>query len=554
MSQMARAVLNGDVSFCQPNALDRQPVRLVGVFRRKIEVSFLAPLDPLSVLSQSSSSERSQPRILVVTPEITYLPDGMGNLAQRMHAKAGGLADVSASLVKALYDQGADVHVALPDYRKMFNLNSGNIMGNEYEKVRKDLPEQHIHLAEDRIFYYQSSVYNAGDNHKISLAFQREIINHIIGQVQPDLIHCNDWMTGLIPPVARRWGIPCLFTIHNIHTERITMAEIEDRGIDVADFWQHLFFEQYPQSYEYARENQPVDFLASGIFAADHVNAVSPRFLSEIVDGKHDFVPEHIVNELRAKCHAGCASGILNAPDDSYDPALDEYLDHHFTPRTHREGKAKNKALLQQALGLEENPDAPVFFWPSRLDPVQKGCQLLSDILYDVVHDYWDSGIQFAIIANGEHQHAFHDIVDHHDIRKRVAVVDFKEELSRLGYAGSDFMVMPSTFEPCGLPQMVSPKYGTIPVVHDTGGIHDTVDHLNPGEDTGNGYLFNMPTTEGLRWGIGEAMYFFQRDPAEKEQQIARIMKEATDRFNHETTAAAYISRYEKMLGRKVTA
>jgi len=139
------------------------------------------------------------PRILVVTPEITYLPVGMGNLAQRMSAKAGGLADVSASLVKALYDKGADVHVALPDYRKLFQLDAESLMGNEYEKVRKDIPEQHIHLAEDRIFYYQSSVYNTGDNHKISLAFQREIINHIIGQVQPDLIHCNDWMTGLIP-------------------------------------------------------------------------------------------------------------------------------------------------------------------------------------------------------------------------------------------------------------------------------------------------------------------------------------------------------------------
>ena len=494
------------------------------------------------------------PRILVVTPEITYLPEGMGNLAQRMSAKAGGLADVSASLVKALYDKGADVHVALPDYRKLFQLDAESLMGNEYEKVRKDIPEQHIHLAEDRIFYYQSSVYNAGDNHKISLAFQREIINHIIGQVQPDLIHCNDWMTGLIPAVARRWGIPCLFTIHNIHTERLTMAEIEDRGIDVADFWQHLYFQQYPDCYEYARENLPVDFLATGIFASDHVNAVSPTFLSEIVDGKHGFIPEHIINELRAKCHAGCATGILNAPDVSYAPDVDEYIEHNYTAETHREGKAKNKALLQRTFGLDENPDAPLFFWPSRLDPVQKGCHLLSDILFETIDKYWDQGIQIAIIANGGHQQIFHDIVDQHDIRNRVTVVDFTEAHSRLGYAAADFMLMPSTFEPCGLPQMVGPKYGTISVVHDTGGIHDTVEHLNPAANTGNGYLFNMPTTEGLRWGIQEAMYFYERDADEKEAQIARIMKEASERFSHDSTAAAYITQYEKMLGQKVTA
>ena len=114
------------------------------------------------------------PRILMVTPEITYLPAGMGNLAQRMSAKAGGLADVSASLVQALYDLGADVHVALPNYRRMFDLDVKEVFNNEYEKVARSLPPQRIHLAEDRVFYHRSQVYSAEENHNIALAFQRE--------------------------------------------------------------------------------------------------------------------------------------------------------------------------------------------------------------------------------------------------------------------------------------------------------------------------------------------------------------------------------------------
>jgi starch synthase len=154
------------------------------------------------------------------------------------------------------------------------------------------MPDDRVHLAEDRAFFYLNRVYSAygGENTKLSLAFQREVINNIVPRVQPDLIHCNDWMTGLIPAMARQMGIPCLFTIHNIHTVKATLAHIEDRGIDAAYFWQHLFYESFSATYEEAWDRNPVDFLASGVFGAHFVNTVSPRFLEEIVEGRHDFV------------------------------------------------------------------------------------------------------------------------------------------------------------------------------------------------------------------------------------------------------------------------
>ncbi len=501
--------------------------------------------------NDDDNERKNKPTILVVTPEITYLPEGMGNMAQRMSAKAGGMADVSASLVSALYDQGADVHVALPNYRRMFNMDVKNVHDREYQRVSEKMSKERIHLAEDRIFYHREEVYS-GQNLHMALAFQRELINHIIPRVRPDLIHCNDWMTGLIPAVARRFNIPCLYTIHNIHTEMMTMAGIEDRGIDAVEFWNHLYFERSPLSYEESREYNAIDSLASGIFAADHVNTVSPTFLHEVVDGRHSFVPDAIHAEMANKFHAGCASGILNAPDVSYDPETDDALEMNYNADNVMEGKAVNKRRLQERACLNVDPDAPILFWPSRLDPMQKGCQLLADLLYQVVDDYSDIGLQVAIIANGAFQGHFRNIVDLHSLQGRVAVEDFNEGYSRLGYAASDFMLMPSRFEPCGLPQMVSPKYGTLSIAHDTGGIHDTVEHMHHDGNLGNGFRFQHYSTEGLRWAIDEALSFYKRSAEEKRRTLSRVMRESAERFNHDATAAAYIERYEEMLGKKV--
>ncbi len=504
--------------------------------------------------ARARRKRRKNPRILIVTPEITYLPNGMGNMANRMTAKAGGMADVSSSLVSALFELGADVHVALPHYRRMFHVDAGKLINEELRVYMNKLPKDKIHLAEDRCFYYRGSVYEDSEwsNKKVALAFQREVINNIIPSVDPDLIHCNDWMTGLIPGAARRMDIPSLFTVHNIHTHNLTLAQIEDNGIDAAGFWKYLYYNWPPYDYEGTRENNPVDLLASGIFGAHFINTVSPTFLAEVCIGQHDFVPENIRQEILSKNHNDCASGILNAPDPGNDPEIDDRLKHHYNALTHREGKRINKASFQRRVGLTEDPDAPIFFWPSRLDPVQKGCQLLSDILYEIVSSYWDDNLQIALVANGSYQNVFHNIVNQHDFGNRVAVCDFSEKLSRHGYAASDFMIIPSRFEPCGLPQMVSSIYGSLPIARDTGGLHDTVTPLDTANNKGNGFIFESYDGAGLRWAIDEAMQFFKQPADLKETQITRIMQESKARFNHKTTAEAYFEIYEKMLNRPI--
>ena len=508
-------------------------------------------------MPRKNRPREKNPRILIVTPEITYLPAGMGNRANKMTAKAGGLADVSASLVSALFELGADVHVALPYYRKMFHMDVGNLVERELLVYKSVLPESRIHLAHDRLFYYRDRVYSYDDavNPRIALAFQREVVNNIIPVVQPDLVHCNDWMTGLVPAAARAMGIRSLFTVHNIHTRRLTLPEIEDFGIDAAEFWNELYYCSMPGNYEWTRNSGvPVDLLASGIFAAHHINTVSPAFLDEVVRGEHSFVPDSIRSEIRAKAAAGCAQGILNAPDPGNDPKTDSALPVRYGPADHAAGKLAAKRKLQEDLGLDRDDGATILFWPSRLDPVQKGCALLTDILYSVLHRYWDRDLQVVVVANGAYQGIFRSIAAFHGIHNRLAVADFNENLSRLAYAGSDFTLMPSLFEPCGLPQMVGALYGSLPVVRDTGGLHDCVDPIDPARSSGNGVVFRDYDSNALSWAIDRAMDFQALPREVREAQVARVMRDAAERFNHKVCAKAYIAMYEKMLKRPLVA
>ncbi|MFO7965678.1 MAG: glycogen/starch synthase [Desulfobacterales bacterium] len=492
------------------------------------------------------------PRILIVTPEVTYLPDRMKSYSSYLTAKAGGLADVSASLISALFTQGADVHVALPDYRSIFRNRLAPFLEKEQNIIRRIMPDDRLHLAQDRAFFYLNRVYSdySPENITMALAFQREIINNIIPRVNPDLIHCNDWMTGLIPAVARQMGIPCLFTIHNIHSVKRTLADIEDRGIDAAAFWQYLYYDKIPDDYNSSRENDPVDFLLSGIFAAHFVNTVSPTFLKEIVDGKHDFISEALKRELSNKWYADCAFGILNAPDSSFNPRTDPHLAAPYDAYNHFEGKKKNKFVLQKLLALIPDQNAPLLLWPSRLDPVQKGCQLLADIFYGVISTHWDQNLQIVFVADGDYQPVFRNIVDYHHFSERVAICNFDQHLEHLAYGASDFILMPSRFEPCGLPQMIGAIYGSLPVAFDTGGIHDTVVQLDPKEGTGNGFLFANHDANGLWWAIQEALSFYNLPQAVKASEICRIMIESERVFNHSNTARQYIALYEKMLKR----
>jgi starch synthase/alpha-amylase len=187
----------------------------------------------------------------------------------------------------------------------------------------KTMPCDRMHLTEDRAFFY-SNCPNANckwENIKISLAFHREVINYILPLVQPDLIHCHDWMTGLIPAIARDFGIPCIFTFQSHETAKSTLSDVEDMGIDAAAFWQNLYFDRFPFNYEETRKTNPIDFLLSGIFAAHCVNVADHAFFAEIGKVQNSYCK--LLRQIIAdKLRSGSAVVLSNSPVDTQ-----QYLD-----------------------------------------------------------------------------------------------------------------------------------------------------------------------------------------------------------------------------------
>lgn len=247
-----------------------------------------------------------RPRILFVTPEVIFVPHNLEHKVQYLVNCKGGFADYLSGLIIDLYCLGIDVHVAQPDYRQIFSA----ISPETPDKNAKKVPAERVHLTEDRVFFYSNypDSNNKWENTKVSIAFQREVINHIIPEVQPDLLHCHDWMTGLIPAMAKISEIPCLFTIQNPDTAKTFLSHVEDLGIDAAVFWQHLFYDRYPINYEEIRESNPANFLLSGILAANFVNVSSSVFLARKGEYKSLLAESPFWEMLAKKKIAGCAA------------------------------------------------------------------------------------------------------------------------------------------------------------------------------------------------------------------------------------------------------
>jgi len=500
-----------------------------------------------------------RPRILLVTPEITELPPGFGNLANLIRAKGGGLADISAALVAEMIRFGLDIHIALPRYERQM-LENASISQRELDHLMSLFHNtEPIHLVQDSAFanlqhVYEHTPWNTA-LHRAE-AFQRTVINQVLSEAMPEhgkmLVHCNDWMTGLIPAAAKVRGLPSLFTVHNIYTDKDTLRNIEACGIDVSRFWHELYLEQHPDFVPNPWETVGVDFLLSGIKAASHVNTVSPSFLQEIVNGYFpDVISLALRREIRAKYDVGAASGILNAPRSDVDPRVARGLVRNYDDKTVMEGKRDNKLAFQRRMGLTENPDAALFFWPHRIYS-QKGPGLLAEIALPIVHHYWDECLEIAIVGNGDPywEDAFGAISC--GSGGRIAYQHFDPDLSELGKAAADFIVMPSLYEPCGLPQMEGMRYGTLPVVRATGGLKDTVQPLSEDGTSGNGFVFNDFVPDALWWGMSEAMRFHLRPREWKEMVIRRVMRESRERFNLENTTREYIRIYEELLGEKL--
>ncbi|MFH1982615.1 MAG: glycogen/starch synthase [Pseudomonadota bacterium] len=492
------------------------------------------------------------PRILVVTPEITSVPQGMGPGSRSISARAGGLGDICAAQIHALYARGLDVHLAMPDYRNVFKRNTHYPSAVESLNRWRGFPKSRIHLAQDRSFYYHPKLFQTidGENIRIALAFQREVINRIIPEVQPDLIHCYDWMTGLIPAMARRHDIACLFTLYRLDSPRLLLSTIEEWGIDAASFWQQCFYARMPVNYQETRETNPVDLLTSGVFAASAVNTLSRSFLDAVTDDKSRHASVGLVTELKNKVRAGRLLAITPAPDLYFNPATDRALARPYGPDTHYAAKRYNKLQLQKSLNLPMDTTAPLCFWPTRLDASRPGCRLMAEMLPTILDRFSAQRLQIAFIADGDFQEHLHAVIGRLQAADRVAVCDFDNRRLRMAYGGADFVLMPLHLDPCALPCMIGQRYGTLPIAYDAGAIHDCVAHLDPTSGRGTGFLFKHFDANGFLWAIDQAMTFYRQPKTLRSSQVRRIMTDALVRFDPADMARRTIALYEIALNR----
>ena len=478
----------------------------------------------------------------------------MGPLAGFISGKSGGLGEVIAALCEGLTQSGINCHLATMNLRRRFQQES-NLNDDQWAKIVSTIDPDRIHLVNSAVFEELSSAY-AGDPARNAAELQKTVVNQIMTTIRAKngghlIVHSHDWMTGgIITACARQQGCPVLHTLHNVHTGHIPLDFFF--GINMGKLSQYLY-----HSVDHGRP--AIDCQATAIKDANLVSFVGKRFLREVIDNEFSdrpFVPPSVRSEVQIKHQHGATRTIINAPAQGMYPENSDFLVQRYGPDDDViTAKKANRAEFQKRTGLIVNPDAILLYWPSRLDPSQKGIELLEEIAHRFVIEHGD--VQIAIVGNGVGSDRVHE-----EICGRIAWASggkityqrFSEPLSILGFAAANDVFGASLYEPCGQIDQVGNFFGATATNRDTGGYHDKIVELalkedGAPEDAGNGFLFRDYDTGGLWYGLTRSVAFHRQSPEIREKQIKRIMREARQEHDLKKMIGSYIRIYEELNG-----
>lgn len=475
------------------------------------------------------------------------------------YAKTGGLADVAGSLPKELAAKGHDVKVFMPKYYPVdefkYNLEYVEFIGEMKIRVggwphsawvyQGKLPDSDvdIYFIHNPHYFHRHSVYTSDwDEDERFIFFSKAVIETIqhLGWA-PDVINCNDWQTALIPLYVRdnyNWDrmfdkTATVFTIHNIGyqgnfgTDTLHRAEINPA----------LFYTDGP-----VEHYGDVNFMKAGIVYADKINTVSETYANELMTPEYGISMDPV---LRRRQHD--FMGIINGVDYSvWSPEEDKYLPHKFS-KDNLNGKLENKKHLLEQVGLPFERDVPTIGIVSRMVP-QKGFDIIAQAVYGLM----GMNCQWLILGNGEHKYeSLFNSMQRNYPHKAVAYIGYSNELAHLIEAGADMFLMPSLYEPCGLNQIYSLKYGTVPIVRKTGGLADTVqdwDEYNSyGMNIGNGFTFEAPEGYALEHAVRRALKYFNR----KDVWYKIMMNGMSRDYSWSKSADKYIDLYKSAISNR---
>ncbi len=467
--------------------------------------------------------------------------------------KTGGLGDVASALPPALARAGCDVKVLTPAYPGIRSVFPQAMPWLEIPSLGPQLPAARLLRAGQlgpgaelilldcpQMYERHGNPYTDGHGHAWSDNSLRfgllSRVAHWMSEAdfshewQADVLHCNDWHTALAPAyrVFLETGAPCVLTVHNLAFQ----------GLFAYDALHALGLPAHSFRYDGVEFHGQLSFLKSGLQYAHQITTVSPTYASEIQTQEFGCGLEGLL-----RYRSGELTGILNGIDEKvWDPAHDEHIPFRYS-FDKIQWKAHNKTALQKRLGLDQDQDAPLLGLVSRLTH-QKGCNLVLEAADTLIAE----GCQIAVIGTGDRrvERAFSDLTHRHP-KRFMALIGYDEALAHQIEAGADIFLMPSLFEPCGLNQMYSLRYGTPPIVRRTGGLADTVVDLT-GETlangTANGFVFDDPSSAALISAVRRAVVAY-RDPAVW-QQIQRHGMEA--HFGWDDAARHYIDVYRRAM------
>lgn len=463
--------------------------------------------------------------------------------------KTGGLADVAGSLPPSLAADGAEVAVVLPLYRTVKERFGGELNFECYDYV--NLAWRHSYcglfsLQRDGVTWYfldneqyfdRPALYGEMDDGERFGFFSRAVVQMLPHfRFWPDVVHCNDWQTALVPIYLKDDGvrndrlrsIRTVLTIHNIEYQgrygKETLGDLFGLDHGWADDGTILM-------------DGDVNLLKGAILCADAVNAVSPSYAGEL---KMPFFA-HRLDSVMRRCEYKL-SGVLNGIDlNRYDPAHDTRITAAYSADD-LSGKAKDKAALQRLMGLREEPHVPIVAIVSRLVS-HKGL----DLVCEVLHDMMELPIQLVVLGKGDRKYEdfFRWAAGQYPGRMAVRL-DYSEDLSMAIYSGADLFLMPSKSEPCGLAQMIAMRYGTVPIVRETGGLKDTVQPYEAWRDAGNGFTFANYSSSDMLYVLREAAYLYKDYP----EAFGRLQQRAMHSdFSWKRSAGEYLHIYANITG-----